>query len=514
MIPIALEIKTGVDTQSSLVQTGLGMAMSGLVRIKNGFVQKLGGCVSLTTTLHGSTANVLLPWSTAHSSFLVGIGTFPGLEVNPGAGASHDLTPAAAVNKGNWTLANWGEWLLAAYQTGTIYYWVPTFPLAGSGIAIAVSTLAGATGVPTAVNGVFVAAPQQTAFAWGIFSATLGAQDPLLIGWCDVANLQDWTASATNQAGSFKLSSGSLVVGATWTGLSGLFWTDLDLWAANYVQFPLVYGFNRVGENCGLISRQAWAKLGTRIVWMGQNDFYEYEGGAVRVVKCDVRDFIFNTLIRNGGTNLTVHADANSYGNEVTFRFSQTGDVGRCNAYVKWSPDEGNKWDVWADTPGGAANAMWLNSWSDQSFVHPPLGIDYSGHLLQFERSGNAPLLAYNGAALNSFLVTGWFYLAEGQQTVTVERVNPDFVWVTNPNADANPSSAVQMTFYFADEIPSLDTNYPIRTYGPYTVTPETPYIIVNGSGRVMQIRIECTSATTFWRSGKHMAMVAIDGRS
>lgn len=512
-VPLQLTVLPKTDTQGTPASVGAGMILNGLIRIKGGYIQKLGGCQFLTGTLHGADANILFPWEAPGAGFLIGIGTTQGLEISQGApGTAHDITPVGYAGDGFWTLANWGDWLLSNYQFGGLYYWIPSSPVSSSGVSLPVSGLAGATGVPAFANGVFVAAPQQQAFAWGIFSATLGEQDPLLIGWCDIANLQDWTASATNQAGSFKLSSGSLIMAGIWFGLVGLFWTDVDLWGMQYINFPLVYGFQRIGQNCGMIGRQAWAILGTMVAWMGQNDFFVYQGGSVSPIPCPVRDFIFNTVDRSGA-DLSVHADSNSLFGEITWRFSQIGSSGRCNAYVKWTPAE-NAWDVWADPVGGSRTVMWLNSWSDQAAFTPPLGIDYNGDILEFEFSGeftgSTVLIDYNGSPLDSFFVTGWFYISESGENIFVERVNPDFIFTALP--ESTPAGQVQITFSFADEIPSIQTKYPIRVYGPYVVTPSTPFIIVRGRGRVMQIRVDCTTTGTFWRNGKHMARITVDG--
>ncbi len=519
MIPVSIDVKSAtVDTQATSLQRGLGLVDSGLIRIKNGYIQKLGGCTALTTTLHGGLANFLLPWApyiAGGSHPLIAIGTLIGLEVNEGSGPSQNITPAGYTGAGEWTLDLWGAptapnpnapSLIAQYRDSTIFIWYPSLPINIATNAVAVGGTA-----PTKTRGLFVAAPQQQCFAWGIYDATSGQQDLLLVGWCDVGDLASWTATAINQAGSFRLSSGSIVVGGTWFGTNGFFWTDADLWTVQYVSFPLVYGFNRIAQNCGLISAQAWAKLGTLLVWMGQNDFYVYEGGSVRPIPCTVRDFVFNNLLRNGGTHLSIHADANSYGNEVTWRFSQTGDSGVCKAYVKWSPAENNAWDVWQYHVSSPPNSMWLTSWADESFLHPPLATDTHGNLLQFERSGNAVIIDYNGNPMNSFYKTGWFYPSEGQEEVFVERVMPDFIF--SPTPGGTPTGQVQMTFYFADEIPATATDYPIRTYGPYVVTPETPFIIVRGSGRVMSYLVECTTAGTFYRAGKHLARISIAGR-
>lgn len=490
----------------------MGLINSGLIRIKNGFVQKLSGCVSVFTTLHGAGANVILRWlPSTPLGFLfdppTAVGSHDGLEAN-----GHDITPAGFVppptSQGSWSLAIWGadQSLISSFIGGgnlgsTVYIWTPSLPYSGSGVAVAVGGSA-----PVAVNGIFVAAPQHQAFAWGVYSASLGAQDFLKVAWCDVDDLTDWTATAINQAGSFSLSSGSGIVSGTWFNLTGLFWTDIDLWTAQYIGFPLVYGFNKVGQNCGLLSPRAWGVLGNIVAWMGHNDFYVFSGGAVNVIPCEVRDFIFNTL--DPQYILAVHCDVNSQFGEFTWRFPQIGSGGVCNAYVKWSANERDAWDVWADPVGGPMTAMWLTAWCDESVSLPPLGVDYTGKIQRFNVTENG----YDGAGLDSFFRIGWFYLSEGQEQVFVERIMPDFIW-SLATAFYSPQGTLQMTFYFADEVPATSTDYPIRTYGPYTVTPDTPYLIIRGSGRVMSYRVDCASGATFYREGKHMARVAITGR-
>ena len=423
------------------MRIGQAMSSSGLIRIKNDYVEKLGGCALIINTGGSTTTtNIVLPWFVPPiDKNFIAFGNTMGLAVTD-TSTVHGITPIGFVSApfgtvSAWTLAIWGvnEWLLSAYEGQGIWYWPPSEPLSGSGVSLPISgltfatissgtynsgtgataivttsatgivagmsiTLGGLTGtggfasldgtwtvtgasgttidftattglgsttitggnilslgVPSKVSGIFVAAPQQQTFAWGAYSATLGDQDPLLLAWCDVANITDWTANVNNQAGSFRLSSGSSIIGATWFGVVGLIWTDVDLWAANYIGFPLVYGFQRIAQNCGLVSRQAWAILGTAVIWMGQNDFFSYDGGAVHIIPCSVRDFVFNTIDRTKN----IHADSNSYENEVTFRFCQNGSNGKCNAYAKWSPSGGGAWDIWQDPVGGPLTSMW-----------------------------------------------------------------------------------------------------------------------------------------------------------
>jgi hypothetical protein len=380
-----------------------------------------------------------------------------------------------------WWLALWGENLIAAYAQGTLYEWTP--PVALGNVATPVA------GAPSAMNGVFVAAPQQQAVAWGIYSATLLEQDDLLIGWCDVADLNDWTATAINQAGTFRLSSGSRIQSGLWNGLSGLIWTDLDLWSMTYVGFPLIYGFNRIGENSGLLAPRAVGVLGSLVAWMSQDEFFIYRGGGVQTLPCDVHDFVFDNIDKNYQD--AVFCAVNSSMSEFAWWYPTQGSEGVCNAYVKWNSLE-NLWDV-------GSGSLLLSAWADQSVVGTPIGADYSNLIQQFETSYD-----FDGDPLDSWFLTGFFQMSEGEEFVTLKRIMPDFT--------LSEGGVVQVTVYVSDMlVPS--SAYPVRTYGPYTVTAETPYFIVRARGRVMQFKVQCTTLNTFWRYGKPLAEIQKEGR-
>ena len=390
-------------------------------------------------------------------------------------------TPGLPVVPVTWWLALWGENLIAAYAQGTLYEWTP--PVALGNVATPV------TGAPSAMNGVFVAAPQQQAVAWGIYSATLLEQDDLLIGWCDVADLNDWTATAINQAGTFRLSSGSRIQSGLWNGLSGLIWTDLDLWSMTYVGFPLIYGFNRIGENSGLLAPRAVGVLGSLVAWMSQDEFFVYRGGGVQTLPCDVHDFIFDNIDRNYQDS--VFCAVNSSMAEFAWWYPTQGSEGVCNAYVKWNSLE-NLWDV-------GSGSLMLSAWADQSVVGTPIGADYNNLIQQFETSYD-----FDGDPLDSWFLTGFFQMSEGEEFVTLKRILPDFT--------LSEGGVVQVTVYVSDMlVPS--SAYPVRTYGPYTVTAETPYFIVRARGRVMRFKVQCTTLNTFWRYGKPLAEIQKEGR-
>lgn len=477
MIPFALTLQPGVDTMRSPLAVGQGLTDSNLIRYRAGQIQKLGGCTRLTSSTFTGSPLAMLAFDENNGTGHVAVGATTAASLLTGT-TIRNISPTGFVSATEWSLDKWGQNLVACYPGSTLYQWVPPD---GAG-----NILAAVSGAPSAMNGCFIAAPEQQLIAWGVYSASLSAQDPLLVGWCDVANLNQWTAAANNQAGTFRLSSGSRIVGGTWFGLSGLLWTDLDLWGMTYVNFPLVYGFNKISPNCGLISRHAQATLGTVIPWMSQNTFFIFDGNSVQELPCTVLDFVFNNLDRSYTSR--IFAAANSYFDEVAWWFPTTGSSGQCNAYAKWNK-AANRWDK-------GYGSLSLGAWCDQSSFGAPVGADYTGLIQQFETSND-----FDGAALDDFIETGWITMAEGEQVVHLDRIWPDFVW-------SGSSPQLSITVVVADA-----PNGPTRTYGPYTVTPSTQWFVVDASGMVMRFKIEGNAPGTFWRYGKPLAAVAPDGR-
>ncbi len=133
-----------------------------------------------------------------------------------------------------WFVDNWGEFLLACPQNGAIYQWEPS-----SGTTTRAAVIATA---PTANAGILVALPQQQVVAFGSGQG-VSDRDPMLVAFSDVGDNTDWTASTTNQAGTYRLPRGSRIVGGlgVWP-LAILLWTNEGLWIMQTVAgiFPTV----------------------------------------------------------------------------------------------------------------------------------------------------------------------------------------------------------------------------------------------------------------------------------
>jgi len=396
-----------------------------------------------------------------------------GLGVAPATGSGTPITST------DWTQDNWGEILLACPELGPIYTWRPSTGFQTASIIEA---------APIVNTGMFVAMPQQQIVAYGS-SVIAGVHDPLLVRWCDVSDYDQWTASAINQAGSFRIPSGSRLVGGLQAPLRGLLWTDIDLWSMQYVGPSDVYGFNKLLSGCGLVGKHAMGVLGGAVYWMALNQFFWMGSGGPQPLPCTVWDVVFQDIDTD---NLEkVVCAVNSSFSEVTWYYpSASGGTGAIDKYVKFNPLE-KAWDY-----GSLARTAWI----DQSVLGEPIGSGTDQFLYQHETSRNA-----DGSPMNSFFESGYFVLAEGQEFVFIDMLYPDMKWGT---FGGDGDASVQITVYTVD-YPSA----PRRTHGPYTMTEASTFINTRCRGRLAAIRIESSDLGSFWRAGRIRYRFAQDGR-
>jgi hypothetical protein len=244
--------------------------------------------------------------------------------------------PTFSITANTWSMDNWGQDLLAVpvgfspigYQSNTlvyqpIYYWDPTI------LSPKAQVIANAPSVNT---GIFVAMPQRQIMSW--WSSFTGIPDPLLVRWCDVNNFNVWIGQVTNQAGSYRLSSGSLIIGGMQVAQQSLFWTDLSLWAAQYQGLPYVYGFNKLADGCGLIARNSRGVLNGVVFWMGNEQFFKLDANGVSVIQCPIWDVVFQNLDLGNKSNII--CATNSLFGEVTWHYPVTNGTGENTGWVTY----------------------------------------------------------------------------------------------------------------------------------------------------------------------------------
>lgn len=417
------------------------------------------------------------------SSTGYGIGTYGGGGYGTGSAASAQT--GSPITATDWTLDNWGHIQLSCPDGGGIYQWQPN-----SGIQNA--QLLGSA--PAINTGIFVSMQTQMLIAYGSSAAqTIGvAQDPLLVAWSAQGDYTNFTISVTSLAGTRRLSTGSRIVGGMSVPQQELLWTDVDLWAMSFLGTLSagVWGFNKIGSSCGLIAKHAAARLGANVYWMSQSNFFLMAGSSVpQVIPCSVWDVCFQDL--NTAAANTCWAWADTPFNEVFFYFPRLSTGATTpDYYVKYNALE-NLWDH-----GPLDRTCGI----DQSIVGMPISCTAAGIIYQHETSPNA-----DGQPLTSSFLTGLFKLADGDRIQFVDWFQPDFKWGTYGGSQ---NASIQITLYsyrYLSDTP--------RTYGPYTVTRNTPYFNPRVRGRWVQMLVQSSDLDSFWRLGGSLARVGPDGR-
>lgn len=394
----------------------------------------------------------------------------------------------------DWSLDNFGAYLITSPHDGGIFFWNPEDP---SGKLVVVPN------APQVSEGCFVAMPARQIVAYGSSTSTI--KDPMLVRWCDIADFTDWYATVVNQAGSYRIPTGSRIVGGMQGPQQGFLWTDISVWSMQYVNQPLVYSFNEVGSGCGLVGRKAMGSIGGNIYWMSQSQFFTLSGGGVQPLACPIWDTVFQNIDPDYWEN--VRCAPNSRFGEIAWFYPLLSNRGGPlegvpTNYVKYNTLL-QQWDF---------GVMPRTAWTDQNVFGPPIAAssEYNAgtgnttyNVYQHEVGNTA-----NGGVIGAYFQTGYFAIQEGELKTFIDQVWPDMKWGSGTSDDA----VIKITFYTAD--------YPGETPVSHVfdnIVKATQFVTPRLRARLVSIKVESSSsvenADIFWRLGNIRYRFQPDGK-
>jgi hypothetical protein len=374
-----------------------------------------------------------------------------------GAGTGIDQITAAGV----WQFDTFGDFLVAiATHDKNLYVWEG-------------DTSNDATLVDNAPSGeAVVTTPERFVFV-------LGADgDVRQVAWASQESLTDWAPTDENSAGSQILpTNGRLLCGRRSKGQT-LLWTTVDCWTATYIGEPFIYRFDLVGESCGAVSPQAPVMVDTMAFWMGDENFFVYDG-FVRPLPCDVHDYVFGDFNKTQASKVWGVTTA-KFG-EVTWFYPSALSL-EVDRYVTFNYRE-KHW-----TYGQLARSAGTDAGPSAS----PIWADASGVLWQHEtgslRPGAGAVFAETGPVeLTSGprgLTTNPEMFGAGDQTMLAQRIVPDDRFLGDLRA------------YLYSALFPTDTEV---QHGPFSTTQPT---FMRVRGRTVRLRLEAASANSDWRAG------------
>lgn len=150
------------------------------------------------------------------------------------------------------------------------------------------------TNAPTEINYTFVS---------DNIAVTLGASDtPNRIQWSDQGNLTVWAETAQNQAGQDDIEGAAPFLShAPMQGYNLLF-TNTQVYTFRYIGLPLIWQTQRIEVGKGLIAQNARIVVNGVCYWMGNHNWYWYNGGNIDILPSNstnqstIRKYIFNNL--------------------------------------------------------------------------------------------------------------------------------------------------------------------------------------------------------------------------
>ena len=492
---------TGGSGTSITLASTTGFPSTGTIKVGAEFISYTG---TTSTELTGITRAVAGTRS-AHTSGA-------GVEYFTGWGEA-SLSQTLSIDPASWSLDNFGQQLIATIKNGRSFSWNPI-----NADSNALQTRAVViSNAPTASVMSLVSDRDRHLFMLGT-ETTIGSpntQDKLFIRFSDQENISDYTATSINTAGSFRLDSGTKIVGAVKGKDYTLVLTNTAAYVIQFVGPPFTFSVRQVGSNCGAIGQHSIKYVNGVVYWMGEaGGFFVYDG-TVKALPCLVEDFVFTTKGDNLGINYqngeSVYAGLYTLYEEVVWFYPKSGsdNVDRCVTYNYQS-------GVW--TTGSLARTTYV----DANLYDNPYATEFTATGLptfptiqgvtningstiyyEHEKGNNQVDAEGNKTAIAAFIQSGDFDLdveGNGQFFMSMRRFVPDFKVLTG---DARVTINLR--------------NYPTDTassspLGPFTINSSTDKVDTRARTRFANLKIENISTDQSWRYGTFRADIQPDG--
>jgi len=433
-----------------------------------------------------------------------------------GEAASGDLV----LEPGMWSLDNFGDKAICLIHDSAVFEWNSAASGATETRAVII------TGAPTASRHMLVSTPDRHLVFFGT-ETTIGdtsTQDDMFIRFSDQEDINTYTPTATNTAGTQRLADGSQIRGAI-RGRDAIYvWTDTALFTQRFIGPPFTFGFSQVGTNCGLVGQNACVEVDGSAYWMSENGFFRY-AGKLESLPCLVEDHVYDDINLESG-NQMVSAGLNNLFGEVIWFYPTTGSS-VVNKQVTYNYfDSSPQRPVW--TVGTLARTMW----EDSAIFGKPHALEYDaatdtsfdvvgnteGRTTYYEHeTGTDQVKGGAVTAITANIASGDFDISQrmgrGQSTgvadirgdgefiMKIRRFIPDFISQTG-----NTQVTLQLRNFPNDSQAS-------SSLGPFTISSSTQKVDTRARARAIALKVENTSSAQSWKLGTFRLDIQPDGR-
>jgi hypothetical protein len=420
-------------------------------------------------------------------------------------------TSSAVLDPGSWSLDNYGELLIATIKNGETFSWDPN---SGAGINTRATIISGA---PTKSVMSMVSDRDRHLIILGT-ETTIGSsttQDKMFIRFSDQESLTDYTATSTNTAGSFRIDSGTKIVGAAKAKDYILILTDTSAYLMQFVGPPFTFSIRQVGSNCGCVGQHSIVYANGAVYWIGASGGFFVFDGTVKNLGSLVEDFVFQTNDGAPGFNFSsgselTYSSLNSLFSEI-YWFYASSNSNYVNRVVVYNYEE-QSWYT---------GSLARTTYTDTKVFNEPIATRFdltvtpTEPVIQGVSQGSAVVFNHeigqnevmaNGTiiAIPAYIKSGDFDLdaqGDGEYFIKVRRFIPDFKYI-NGNA--------KVTLELRDYPANIQVGSPL---GPFTVTSSTDKVDTRARARLAAVKIENDGTDESWRFGQFRFDIQPDGR-
>ena len=428
-----------------------------------------------------------------------------------GEAASGDLV----LEPGMWSLDNFGDKAICLIHDSAVFEWNSAATDATSNRATII------TGAPTASRHMLVSTPDRHLVFFGT-ETTIGTpttQDDMFIRFSDQEDINTYTPTATNTAGTQRLADGSQIRGAI-RGRDAIYvWTDTALFTQRFIGPPFTFGFSQVGTNCGLAGQNACVEVDGSAYWMSENGFFRY-AGKLESLPCLVEDHVFDDINLESGNQMVSAGLNNLFGEVIWFYPTSTSSV--VNRMVTY-----NYFDSTPQRPVWTVGTLARTMWQDSAVFGSPHALEYDaatdtsfdvvgnteGRTTYYQHeTGTDQVKGGATTAIVASIESGDFDITQQQQGVAsirgdgefimkIRRFVPDFISQTG-----NTQVTLNLRNFSNDSQSS-------SSLGPFTVTSSTSKVDTRARARAIALKIANTSTNQSWKLGTFRLDIQPDGR-
>jgi hypothetical protein len=506
MVRLAIAPPPGVVSDDTAFSLEMRASDANNMRWVNGSAQTVGGWNKIVGSQMSGVCRNTLAWLDNSGFENIGLGTHTNLYALVG-GLLANITPLSDFTAGaengaggpgygsgdygegdfgegsgldyfplTWSLANWGENMLANPRQQSIFVWENDTSTEAARIANA----------PDNVMAMLVT-PERQVLALGCNEEVSGTFNPRCIRGCDIEDYDDWTTAPDNNAFEHILeaSGGARIITGRMVGPYVVVWTDFGLFLGQFLGDPgQTYRFDLIATNCGLIGPNAVVIQSQRAWWWTpDHQCYTWSPGEMPApVTCPIRED-FRTNISTGQFEKIAGVPIGKYG-EIWWLYPDARDGLECSRYLILGTQVSYNQSFW-----WSRGHMDRSAAIDAGPLRFPIMASPTGYVYSHEDGNTA-----DGGALAWSLTIALPTIDQGGQFVMIKGIEPDFQEQTGP----------------------VSVAFSLKKYPQSTAYQKGPYMLTAGAvrkhftctGRSAVMEFSGDSAPNYVRFGKPVLLV------